>query len=61
VGRIVVSEFVSLDRVTEDPGGDGYNHGGSTVLSAEALLIARPIVRGGAVLAAADRVATALR
>ena len=29
MGRIVVSEFVSLDGVTQDPGGgEGYEHGG---------------------------------
>jgi dihydrofolate reductase len=31
VGRIVVTEFVSLDGVMEDPGGaEGYRHGGWT-------------------------------
>jgi dihydrofolate reductase len=31
VGRIVVTEFVSLDGVMEDPGGaEGYKHGGWT-------------------------------
>ena len=31
MGRIVVSEFVSLDGVMEDPGGaEGYRHGGWT-------------------------------
>jgi hypothetical protein len=29
VGRIVVTEFVSLDGVMEDPGGaEGFEHGG---------------------------------
>ena len=29
MGRIVVSEFVSLDGVMEDPGGaEGYRYGG---------------------------------
>jgi dihydrofolate reductase len=31
MGRIVVTEFVSLDGVTEDPGGaEGFDHGGWT-------------------------------
>jgi dihydrofolate reductase len=31
MGRIVVTEFISLDGVIEDPGGsDGYEHGGWT-------------------------------
>jgi dihydrofolate reductase len=31
MGRIVVSEFISLDGVVEDPGGaEGYEHGGWT-------------------------------
>jgi dihydrofolate reductase len=31
MGKIVVTEFVSLDGVTEDPGGaEGYRHGGWT-------------------------------
>src|SRR5580692_2494831 len=31
MGRIVVTEFVSLDGVMEDPGGaEGYEHGGWT-------------------------------
>jgi len=31
VGKIVVTEFVSLDGVMEDPGGaEGYRHGGWT-------------------------------
>ncbi|MGH2484936.1 MAG: dihydrofolate reductase family protein, partial [Ktedonobacterales bacterium] len=31
MGKIVVSEFVSLDGVMEDPGGaEGYEHGGWT-------------------------------
>jgi len=33
VGRIVVTEFVSLDGVMEDPGGaEGFDHGGWTFL-----------------------------
>jgi dihydrofolate reductase len=31
MGRIVISEFISLDGVIEDPGGaEGYRHGGWT-------------------------------
>lgn len=31
MGEIVVSEFVSLDGVFEDPGGaEGFRHGGSS-------------------------------
>ncbi len=34
MGKIVVSEFVSLDGVMEDPGGaEGFKHGGWTFAS----------------------------
>jgi len=29
MGRVVVTEFVSLDGVMEDPGGGGFEHAGS--------------------------------
>ena len=62
MGRIVVSEFVSLDGVMEDPGGaEGFRHGGWTfkfndpagmkfkleeTLGAEALLLGRVTYEG---------------
>jgi dihydrofolate reductase len=62
MGRIVVTEFVSLDGVMEDPGGaEGYEHGGWTfeidrgegdqfkldeTMSSEALLLGRVTYEG---------------
>jgi hypothetical protein len=31
MGRIVVTEFLSLDGVVEDPGGGDFRHGGWTL------------------------------
>jgi hypothetical protein len=46
MGRIVVTEFVSLDGVMEDPGGaEGFEHGGWAFLPMKPMLILWAFVR----------------